>query len=298
MRVIELNVGYYNTKWFNNGSHSTFETRVQKNSNCQNGYIVYNGAKYEVGQGQRSIERRNQNFVHLICTYYAVASQCQDGEHVTLLVALPMSHYLNEMFRIDYITSIKKNSPLICEVDGLVKKIYIDEVVCYMEGASAVLNNVEFFVGKACGLIDIGGNTVNGAIFNNCKLLSETVTTLDLGTIKIEKQMIDNINLLNGWNVQDYELPYLINNKNLVVDNVTSEIYDTTVKAIRNKLLEKKWGLGSLPLFFTGGGSLVLSKYIDKNFTNYTISKNCLFDNLDGLSVVKGEIQRDKECIH
>lgn len=297
MKVIELNTGYYNTKFYNKGQHCSFETRIQQNDNCRDGYIVFNGTKYEVGQGQRSIERRDENFVHLICTYYNVAKQCKNNEHVTLLVALPMGHYLNEMFRNQYVTSIKKNSPLMCEVDGKVKRIFIDEVVCYMEGASAVLANPNSFVGKVCGLIDIGGNTVNAAIFNNCKLLSETITMLDLGTIKMEKQIIDNINLLNGWNVQDYEIPYLIKGNDLIVNKVVSDVYDLTIKAIRNKLLEKKWSLGSLPLFFTGGGSLILSKYIENNFVNYQISKNCLYDNLDGLRVVKGEIENGEEYI-
>lgn len=297
MRIIELNVGYYNTKWYCNGKHNVFQTRIQKNSTCNDGYIIFNGVRYEVGQGERSIERRDENFVHLICTYYATMKQAKNNEHVKLLVALPMSHYLNEMFKLQYIASIKRNSPLICEVDGVVKRVFIDDVVCYMEGASAILKNPNFFVNRACGLVDIGGNTVNGAIFNNCRLLSETLTTLDLGTIKAEKQIIDNINLLNGWNVQDYELPYLATGDDYTVNNTISDVYDFTVKAIRNRLLEKKWSLGSLPLFFTGGGSLVLSKYIENNFTNYHISDNCLFDNLDGLSIVKGEIEDGEECI-
>ena len=298
MKVVELNVGYYNTKWLCNGVHNTFETRVQKSISAHQNYIIYKGVKYEVGQGQRSIERRDDNFVHLLCTYYAVSSQCNDGDHIVLLVALPMGHYLNDLFRNEYISSIKKNNPLICEVNGAVKRVYIEDVVCYMEGASAVLSNPGVFMGKACGMIDIGGNTVNCAIFNNCNLLSETVTMLDLGTIKMEKQIIDNINLLNGWNVQDYELNYLVHSEDPIVKSVISSVYSNNVRDIKNKLLEKKWGLGSLPIFFTGGGSLVLSKYIQENFTNYVISKNCLFDNLDGLTVVKGEIENDKEYIN
>lgn len=291
MKTIILNVGYYNTKFKNSlGVYDTHETRVQENSVAIHNRILHKGIMYEVGKGNRNIVNRNQNFVHLLCTNYHILNSSENEDRVVLIVALPMSQYLNKALRQDYINSIKGQSPLISEINGVVKKVYIENVICYMEGASAILANQNVFRDRVCGIVDIGGNTINAAIFDNMNLLADTATTLDLGTIKAEKEIIDKLNILKGWNVQDYEVKQLLHKEDVVCKNTIQTICRQYVKSTKNKLLEKKWSLGSLPLFFTGGGTLFFNSYIQEEFSNLTISQDCIYDNLNGLAVVEQQL--------
>ena len=55
------------------------------------------------------------------------------------------------------------------------------------------------------------------------------------------------------------------------------------LKKIVNEMLKHGWEIQTLPIVFTGGGSLLLKDMIEQIDT-FIVSDNCIFDNLDGFT--------------
>ena len=53
------------------------------------------------------------------------------------------------------------------------------------------------------------------------------------------------------------------------------------LKKIVNEMLKHAWEIQSLPIVFTGGGSILLKDIIEE-YETFMVSDNPVFDNLDG----------------
>lgn len=276
MKLICVNAGFYNTKIKTNEREEIFESKIQINDDARQ-YILSDDICYEIGEGNHDISNKFDNDTHRLCTEYAILKHTKHFDSVNLMLALPMGVYLNKTFRKQYENSFN-NKTLSYETDTGFKSVIIKKATVYMEGASAMLVHQQKFEGIV-GLVDIGGNTINCAIFNNGKILLDTVTTLDLGMIKLYRSLIDEINIQKGLNVQNYEVCSFFKQDDVIVKKVVN----THIKTIKQRLLEKKWNLDSIPLIFTGGGADDLRLYLPKHFKQVFISQEPIMDNIRGL---------------
>lgn len=279
-----LNCGFYNTKVKGCNGRTIYPTRVQESEDGSR-TLILNDVSYEIGVGSRDISDKQLSTVHQVCTEYSILKHSNKQE-VDVVVALPFSLYLNREYRTAYKERLLGAHTGI--VDGKERKVYVRDCTVFAEGAAAYLPYKNIFKNEVVGILDFGGNTINCMIYDRGNLLKETITTLDLGTIKLERKIIDVLNIKTKWNVQDYEVKDIIDSGECktLVDKCINE----HVKQIKQRLLEKKWNVDRLTMFATGGGSQQSAQQLEKEFKKIMVSTNGLWDNLDGLEMVGDEV--------
>lgn len=283
------NTGYYNRKTKTVNGEYLAPTRTQLNVDASK-YLLVDGEKYEVGEGFRDIRGRADNDTHLICTKYDILKHSDDGDAINLMLALPCNYFRNKTYRERYKLLLPRT--LTGEVDGNNKKIYIENREVYMEGAAAYLLYKSAFKDYVVGVIDIGGNTINCMIYAYGKVQIETIMTLDTGTIKLERDLIDALNTANGWYMQGYELREIIQSGEY--NHIIDKVYDKHIDVLRKSLQEKKWNLDRMMLFITGGGANTLNASLKKHFKKVVVSKEGLFDNVRGMWEAESVIFNDR----
>lgn len=288
-KVMAINVGYYNCKIKNSSKECLIETRIQENDDAEK-YIDIMGTRYEVGEGIRDLSFKTDSKVQDVVTKYAILSNCENGDIVTVVVALPMAVYLKKENREKYRNRILAIGNLSTLVGGKLKNVTIKEVIVYMEGAAAMLEHQKRYKGKAVGLIDIGGNTINCAIFRDGKIQKETITQLDLGMIKLERRIIDTLNSNHSLNIQDYEIKDVLTDVKFSTE--VRKMQDSHIDLLKQRLLEKKWNVEFTELLATGGGSADLSQSLRDKFRNIFISDSPVYDNVRGMYLVGSALSK------
>lgn len=281
MGLLAINTGFYNTKIKAANVREMHETRAIVVTEGTNTLKIGN-VMYEVGEGARDISGKANNNVSMVCTKYNVLRH--GDSNVTLGVALPMNLFLNKMYRNSYEISLTGTHQGI--VDGEQKIVNVERCICYAEGAAAYLKYKDILKGQLVGIIDIGGNTVNCMVYDHGKIIKSSITTLDLGMIKLERTIKDELNIQKGWNLQDYEIKDILSNNEC--EDVTGRIIKEHISKIKNELVEKQWNINRLTMFCTGGGSKTLKQNLEPEFNNAIVSEDAIYDNVDGLySVLK-----------
>lgn len=279
-----LNCGFYNTKIDGGSGRIIYPTRVQESEEGSR-TLILNDLSYEIGVGARDISDKQISTVHQVCTEYSILKHSSTKE-IDIVVALPFSLYLNREYRSAYRERLIGVHTGI--VDGKERKVYVRDCTVFAEGAAAYLPYKNIFKNEVVGVLDFGGNTINCMIFDRGNLLKDTISTLDLGTIKLERNIIDVLNIKTGWNVQDYEVRDIIDSGECKA--IVDKCINKHVKQIKQRLLEKKWNIDRITLFATGGGSQQSGKHLEKEFKRIVVSTNGIWDNLDGLGIVGDEI--------
>lgn len=279
-----LNCGFYNTKVEGCNGRFIFPTKVQESEDGSKTLII-NNLFYEIGVGTRDISDKQLSIVHHVCTEYSILKHSNKQE-IDVVVALPFSLYLNREYRESYKKRLVGAHSGI--VDGEQKKVYVRDCTVFAEGAAAYLPYKASFNKEVIGVLDFGGNTINCMIYDRGSLLKDTISTLDLGMIKLERKIIDTLNIETGWNLQDYEV------RDIIEYGECREIVDKCIREhinqVKQRLLEKKWNIDRLTIFATGGGSQQLGEYLKKEFRGVIVSQNGLWDNLNGLRIVGDEV--------
>lgn len=272
------NTGYYNRKTKTLNGEYIAPTRSQINVDAHN-YILIDGEKYEVGEGLRDVRGRADSDTHLICTKYDILRHSDNNDTINLMLALPCNYFRNKEYREKYRLLIPEI--LEGEVNGVNKTVHIKNKEIYMEGAAAYLIYKQAFKDNVVGVIDIGGNTINCMVYAYGKIQIDTIMTLDTGTIKLERDLIDALNTSRGWYTQEYELKEIIESGEC--SSIVNNVFDRHIDRLRKSLLEKKWNLERMWLFATGGGASTLEKTLKKYFSKVVVSKYGLYDNVRGM---------------
>ncbi len=279
-----VNCGFYNTKIKIGNKRIVFPTRVQESEDGSK-TLILNDISYEIGVGSRDISDKQLSLVHNVCTQYSILKYANKTK-IDVVVALPFNLYLNREYREYYRDKVLKVRRAI--VDGVEKEILVRGCTVFAEGAAAYLPYKASLKNEVVGILDIGGNTINCMIYDRGNLLKDTISTLDLGMIKLERKIIDTLNIRTGWNVQEYEVKEIIERGEY--KTVVDECISKHIRDIKQRLLEKKWNIDRITLFATGGGSQQIQEQLEKEFKNIIVSSNGLWDNLEGMSIVGDEI--------
>ncbi len=279
-----VNCGFYNTKIKIGNKRIVFPTRVQESEDGSK-TLILNDISYEIGVGSRDISDKQLSLVHNVCTQYSILKYANKPK-IEVVVALPFNLYLNKEYRENYKRKIIGVHRGI--VDGLETEVIVKDCTVFAEGAAAYLPYKSSLKNEVVGILDIGGNTINCMIYDRGNLLKNTVSTLDLGMIKLERKIIDTLNIRTGWNVQEYEVKEIIERGEY--KTVVDECISKHIRDIKQRLLEKKWNIDRITLFATGGGSQQIQEQLEKEFKNIIVSSNGLWDNLEGMSIVGDEI--------
>lgn len=280
--LLAINAGYYNTKIGVGAERIVIPSRIQVNVDATRS-IEHDGFTYEIGAGNRSLDDKTENLCHTLMTEYSILKYGKTPK-INLMVALPLTMYLNKGYREKYRHSLIGEHIGVCDGEEVCVKV-IDCTV-YAEGAAAYLAHKEYLADKVVGILDFGGNTINAMIFHNGKLLKETLSQLDLGIIKLERQLIDAINQEMLWDLQEYELYDVI--KSHECDTVVNQVMQQFTDRIKQHLRSKMWNVDRLEIFATGGGTTLLKPYLEQHFNKLKVSNNALYDNVNGLMIAGG----------
>ena len=253
----------------------------------RNAYMVkYKGEDYIVGDSNavivNEIKLNKMDETHLITLLTAVYHVVPDSADVELFIGMPISSYYNDEYRQKYELFMSAGDVELI-VDGVKKRFAITDVTALPESIGYVYNNPS---DRLIGVIDIGEFTVDGGVFKDGMPIKETIFTTLEGANKLKTEIRDTLNQTLIRNIQYYAIDEIIKDglggadsdkAKEIVDNVLKDY----MKSIISSMISHHWEYDTMPIVFTGGGSLILKDVIPM-IENFKLSENPTFDNVDG----------------
>jgi len=263
MQICAIDNGYFSTKVKTEEKLFKFRSKIQEFNDEQINADTFEIADkiYIVGNGKDTIEiKKIDNEVHRICTIVGLSKLTNDIEQ--------FKNYLS--------------NPNIIHVKHQNKKkvIIIKDLIVFMQGASALYaHNPEQYKNNLVAVLDIGGLTTNGCIFENLKPIPESIFTINSGMLILYNKIKTAINQQNCLNVQDYEIPYIIHQHTDIFNQIVSEHVQKVIREMR----AHNWSIETLPILGVGGGILELEDIMKQYFPQLQLSQNPIYDNVNGL---------------
>ena len=89
-------------------------------------------------------------------------------------------------------------------------------------------------------------------------------------------------------NIQPYQMDEILSRglygeKKEEAQKIIKQCQIDYLKRLVNEMLKHKWEVRTLPILFTGGGSILLKETIEE-YETFIISDNPIFDNVDGFA--------------
>jgi len=257
----------------------------------QVGYVIedFEGESYVVGDENKTVNTNvmlsKMDMTHKLSTLTAIHQLVDNGAVVELSVGLPIHTYYNAEHRKEYIEFYSQHENLTLTINGVEKSFSLAKVKAKPESVGHVFN---FPTEGLIGVIDIGYTTIDGAVFKDCSPLVDTVFSLIDGANPFKTVVRDSLNKELLLNIQPYQLDEILSkglygSKSQQADEIISKCKKEYLKKIVNEMLKHGWEIQTLPIVFTGGGSLLLKDMIEQIDT-FIVSDNCIFDNLDGFT--------------
>ena len=263
---------------------STGEDRMYQGS-----YIVkdYEGSSYVVGDENKTVNTNillsKMDLSHKLPVLVAIHQCVPDGATVELFVGLPIHSYYNTDYRKEYAAFYQKEKTVTLTVNNVEKTFTIAKVTAMPESVGYVFNSP---VDSLIGVIDIGYTTIDGAVFRDCAPILDTVFSLVDGANPFKTKVRDELNKELLLNIQPYQMDEILSkgmygSKHDDAQKIIKRCQIEYLKKIVNEMLKHAWEIQSLPIVFTGGGSILLKDIIEE-YETFMVSDNPVFDNLDG----------------
>jgi hypothetical protein len=284
MKLCAIDNGYYETKVKTEDRMYKFQSKIQKATD-ENNTISYEGETYTIGEGKDDLlNNKTQGYVHKLCTLRALAEQTEDEEDFNLILDLPLIHYYNDDFRDEFKALMSKTE--VIRHNGKLKKINIKKCSIIPQGLAALYaNNISEHKEKMVAVLDIGGLTIDGCIVENLKPIKESMFTINLGTKILENRIKTALNKKYLLNIQDYEIPYIMQDgiKGIDCNTVIQSVYEEYFETLTREMITKNWSVETLKMLGIGGGILRLQDTINFYYNNFKVSANPVFDNVTGI---------------
>lgn len=271
--------------------HSKYEqVLVDDDLNKNNTFKLYwNDSVYLIGEGASNNsfdDDKYNNDLHKICTYTALSKLSNFiGYEFDLVVGYPLStcSVSKDMFS----NYLKCTDIIETELGGELRRFKVNNVIVIPQGISAVYSqDLNSFKNKVIGILDIGGKTVNGIILNNLNPVRSTMFTEDLGILilynKIKLKLVSE-----GYNVADYQIPYIIRDGLIgcntdEIRGVIEGVINEHMSEIKLTMRKNKWAIESIPILCIGGGGIVLKDYLCKILPHGYIVEDSDYVNVKG----------------
>ena len=220
---------------------------------------------------------------HKLPVLVAIHQCVPDGAVVELFVGLPIHSYYNTDYRKEYVAFYQKEGTVTLTVNNVEKTFTIAKVTAMPESVGHVFNSP---VDSLVGVIDIGYTTIDGAVFRDCAPILDTVFSLVDGANPFKTKVRDELNKELLLNIQPYQMDEILSKgmygtKHDEAQKIIERCQIQYLKKIVNEMLKHSWEIQSLPIVFTGGGSILLKDIIEE-YETFMVSDNPIYDNLDG----------------
>lgn len=255
----------------------------------QGSYVVknYKGESYVVGDENKTVNTNitlsKLDLSHKLPVLVAIHHFVSDNARIELYVGLPIDSYYNSEFRKEYVAFYKNEGTLTLDVNNNKKTFTIEKVLAMPESIGYVFNSP---TETLTGIIDIGYTTIDGAVFKDCAPILETTFSLIDGANPFKTYVRDELNKQLLLNIQPYQMDEILSKglygeKKEDAKNIIKHCQMEYLKKIANEMLKHKWEIQTLPIVFTGGGSILLKDIIEE-YETFMVSDNPVFDNVQG----------------
>lgn len=281
-KIIAVDLGWGNLNGYDGVTDfvcpATFAERVDK---LEAGHqLVCDFKKYLIGDPTTAYSRgmKKELLQHQLMMYLATANYVNNGDHVSLVVSCPVDIYLNKVARVSFKKFLNSKKEVNVNVDGIDKKFFIDKLEVMSEGAGIMYRHPEQFSDKTVGIIDIGAGTINFLYTNDLNIIRDQSFSEVIGIHHLRTNIRDVLRK-NGIIVNEIEVDELL--KNNQYSDIIAPVIDSYVNKIYKSINDRGWSK-HVPIYFTGGGTMLLKDKIVDKFSNSTISETPLIDNVYG----------------
>lgn len=217
--------------------------------------------------------------INKICTMYAIATNVRPGDTVNVAVGCPLSVFLDKEARSDYGRNIVPTGRVECIVDGNAICFNIDKRIVYAEGIGPVVLHPELFDGKDydAAVVDIGSLNMNIAGINNGAVDASASHTSSHGgralIAGIAKSLADREISANDIQIRNaIERGYIKchdEDKTKLSGKIIEDAINDYIAEVET-ILKGSWkNYETLELFFIGGTSYLLRKYLIEKFGTF-----------------------------
>lgn len=281
-KIIAVDLGWGNLNGYDGVTDfvcpATFAERVDK---LEAGHqLVCDFKKYLIGDPTTAYSRgmKKELLQHQLMMYLATANYVNNGDHVNLVVSCPVDIYLNKVARVSFKKFLNSKKEVNVNVDGIDKKFFIDKLEVMSEGAGIMYRHPEQFSDKTVGIIDIGAGTINFLYTKDLNIIRDQSFSEVIGIHHLRTNIRDVLRK-NGIIVNEIEVDELL--KNNQYSDIIAPVIDSYVNKIYKSINDRGWSK-HVPIYFTGGGTMLLKDKIVDKFSNSTISETPLIDNVYG----------------
>ena len=263
--IIAINLGYYNTKI----KHSN-KLYIYKSQVCHyvdediSKTITIDNIRYVIGDGREDLSLdKSKSDTQNILLKYALSKFPSKNKKV--IVALPINTYINKEARTQY-----RNFVLSQET--------VSDCICYMESASLVFSNYEWFKNKYTLLMDVGGATINFSLYDNGNLVKGFAYSEMLGTYILNDRIKTAIEQSELCTINSQQIKYLMDKP------CVKKVLNDYIKEIKNSLSKHNFPLTNINICGTGGGCIDFKELFVSNFNAIILPDDLpLYQNVNGL---------------
>jgi plasmid segregation protein ParM len=293
MKVVAIDHGYDAVKIYTGNNLISFKSRIEETNesiNKNNTFkIIYNGNSYIVGDGAANqyIEYdKTANEYNKVFTLAGLSKVMDfDKEEFQIVAGYPLNLYSSNK---NIFAKYLKTSEVQFVIDGIPKRIRINDCQVFPQGAGALFSNPYPYRNKVVCILDIGGMTVNGSIFHNLNLQTPSMFTINQGMIILYNKLMKALNNEFSMNIQEYEIPSIlkdglsINGERRKCNKLIDDILLAHCNSIKAECRKHNWNIETLDILVTGGGALVLDGYMQQVFPQAHIVDDPVFANVRG----------------
>lgn len=285
---IAIDNGYFSTIALQPPRTISFRSKIQnqqspiplKYNNTHT--LTLNNTHYLIGDHAEQIDlslNKSTSQLHYLTTLTALGLFGSNTYNLVANIPLNLYNKQNkEEFENHLTTSINftlNNSP---------RSITISKVIVFPQTFPVLYTNK---YSDFIGILDIGGLTIQGCISSNLNIIQSTIFTSNLGTLILFNKIKKELNSFYNLNLQDYQMEQILHSG--LPSNpeeslkIISSICTQHVEQIIQTIKLTGWNIETTPILLTGGGSILLEKYLSKHLPIYKISLDPINDNVKGL---------------
>lgn len=270
--------------------------------------LYYNGKYYALTDERIPYMRdKTTNEKFFVLTLFAIAYELIHCENyvpgitaeIDLAVGLPPGHF-GKQFK-EFEKYFVKNGIVNFEFNQKRFKVVINSATAYPQGYAAIMptyTKVKEYPRSI--IIDIGGYSLDYLQLKNGKADMSVCDSLDMGVITLYNDIKSIINSSEDLLIDESDIDAVLQNKPTVFEERIKRLIEHQSEEFTEKIIhslrERHIDLQTTHAIFSGGGSLLLSKYItaSKKITSPEIIDNIKANAMGYEMLLKKQIERKR----
>ncbi|MDF2879577.1 MAG: hypothetical protein K0R54_134 [Clostridiaceae bacterium] len=304
-RAVAIDSGKFATKAITKDSAGNivqlyFRTKMddtnEKLTTSKESYVVeFQGKRVLIGKQAEAIDydKDKTKILHKIAIFTAISQLVDDGDTVKIAVGCPMDLFNNFDERQSFSNFLTEDKKVNLIVNNKPFSFTLEEAKIFPESSGIILRKFDYYKDRLIGVVDIGGLNVNACVYDRGDILKNTCFTLNRGGNVLLNDLRLHLNQEFKSNLQEWQMETVIKDgfirKNPEESKkVISKFLQDYVDEIMKEAKKRNWDIDNMDFIFIGGSSLLLNEEIKIAVPHAEISKNAIWDNVEGFGFVVG----------